>query len=68
MKAFTSRHEGRSSNQLEVLTDVSGPGRAVITNLTCPADTSLYLEWARPERFYHSVDRCVYFCKYRALS
>ena len=31
--------------------------RSLITNLTCPGDSSLYVEWAQPEQFYHGVDR-----------
>ena len=52
-KAFTSKHEGNSSARLEVLTDVSGPGRPAVTNLTCPGPNSLYVEWTQPEQFYH---------------
>jgi hypothetical protein len=29
-KAFTSKHEGNSSDTLEVRTDVAGPGRSVV--------------------------------------
>ena len=52
-KAFTSKHEGNSSATLEVLTDVSGPGRPLVTNLTCPSASSLFVEWTQPEQFYH---------------
>ncbi len=34
---------------LKVLTDVTGPGSPLITNLTCPAEGSVYLEWTKPE-------------------
>jgi hypothetical protein len=27
-----------------------------VTNLTCPDERSVYLEWTRPEIYYHSVD------------
>jgi len=63
-KAFTSKHEGNSSATLEVLTDVSGPGRPLVTNLTCPSANSLFVEWTQPEQFYHSVDS--YVLHYRA--
>ncbi len=33
----------------KVLTDVTGPGSPLITNLTCPAEGSVYLEWTKPE-------------------
>jgi len=56
VKAFTSKHEGNSSSTIKVLTDVSGPGRSLITNLTCPGDNTLYIEWVQPEKYYHSVD------------
>ena len=31
--------------------------RPLITNLTCPGDSSLYVEWAQPDTFYHGVDK-----------
>ena len=65
MKAFTSKHEGNSSATIEVLTDVSGPGRSLITNLTCPGDNTLYVEWAQPEKYYHSVDKYLLYFKNR---
>ena len=37
--------------------DVFTLTRSLITNLTCPGDSSLYVEWAQPEQFYHGVDR-----------
>jgi len=58
-KAFTSKHEGNSSATLTVLTDVAGPGRPLVTNLTCPTANSLFLEWTQPDHFYHSVDSYV---------
>merc|ERR1719385_398345 len=58
-KAFTSKHEGNSSATLTVLTDVAGPGRPLVTNLTCPTANSLYVEWTQPDHFYHSVDSYV---------
>jgi hypothetical protein len=27
-----------------------------VTNLTCPDERSVYLEWSRPEVYFHSVD------------
>jgi hypothetical protein len=44
----------------KVLTDVTGPGSPLITNLTCPAEGSVYLEWTKPEvtsplRIFHLV-------------
>jgi len=65
-KAFTSKHEGDSSATLETLTDVSGPGRPVVTNLTCPGASSLYVEWTQPDNYFHSVDS--YVLHYKARS
>ena len=39
--------------------------RALITNLTCPGDSSLYIEWAQPEQYYHGVDMYNVFIKTR---
>lgn len=65
VKAFTSKHEGNSSATIEVLTDVSGPGRSLITNLTCPGDNTLYVEWTQPEKYYHSVDKYLLYFRSR---
>eukprot|EP00092_Neocalanus_flemingeri_P005720 GFUD01006160.1.p1 GENE.GFUD01006160.1~~GFUD01006160.1.p1 ORF type:complete len:1193 (+),score=156.97 GFUD01006160.1:67-3645(+) len=65
VKAFTSKHEGNSSDKIQVLTDVSGPGRPLITNLTCPGGNTLYVEWAQPEKYYHSVDKYLLYYKSR---
>ena len=65
VKAFTSKHEGNSSATIEVLTDVSGPGRSLITNLTCPGDNRLYIEWTQPEKYFHSVDKYLLYFKSR---
>ena len=65
VKAFTSKHEGNSSATIEVLTDVSGPGRSLITNLTCPGDNTLYVEWTQPEKHYHSVDKYLLYFRSR---
>ena len=39
--------------------------RALITNLTCPGDSSLYVEWAQPEKYFHGVDMYNLFIKTR---
>ena len=39
--------------------------RALITNLTCPGDSSLYVEWAQPEKYYHGVNMYNLFIKTR---
>ena len=57
LKAFTRLHEGSPSSPLQVVTDVSGPGRPAITNLTCVGDNSLHVEWMRPDQFHQSVDQ-----------
>ena len=41
--------------------------RPLITNLTCPGDSSLYVEWGQPEEFYHGVDSYNVFIKTRDM-
>lgn len=41
------------------------PSRPLITNLTCPGDSSLYIEWSPPEVFYHGVDSYKLYMKTR---
>lgn len=62
-KAFTQRHEGKSSAPVFVATDVSAPSAPGITNLSCQADATLYLQWERPDKVYRSVD--LYYIYYR---
>ena len=38
--------------------------RPLITNLTCPGDSSLYVEWAQPDTFYHGVDKYNLFIRW----
>ena len=52
LKAVTAAGEGDRSFPVQVMTDVSGPGAPVITNITCLSDTSLVLQWRRPHIFY----------------
>ena len=49
LKAFTWKNEGSPSQQLSLMTDVTGPASPVISNLTCADDTSLHIEWVAPE-------------------
>lgn len=62
-KAYTQRHEGKSSYPVMVSTDLSGPGAPVISNLSCQADGDIYLQWLRPEKLYGTVD--LYYIYYR---
>ena len=39
--------------------------RSLITNLTCPGDNSLYVEWAQPEQYYHGVNMYNLYIKTR---
>ena len=50
LKAFTWKNEGSPSQQLSLITDVTGPASPVISNLTCADDTSLHIEWVVPEQ------------------
>ena len=49
LKAFTWKNEGSPSQQLSLVTDVTGPASPLVTNLTCADDTSIYLEWFTPQ-------------------
>ena len=56
VKAFTFKNEGRSSQPIEVLTDVTGPGAPLFRNVSCVNDVTLSLEWAMPINWDRSVD------------
>ena len=62
LKAFTWKNEGSPSQQLSLMTDVSGPPSPVITNLTCEDASTLHLEWILPQ----SQDRLAYYTIYYA--
>lgn len=56
VKAFTQKNEGEPSGAVINKTDISGPSAPVILNLTCAAQDSIYLHWARPIKFDNSID------------
>ena len=56
LKGRTVAGEGDRSFPVTARTDVSGPGAPVITNITCPSDTSLVLHWRRPHLIYRWVE------------
>ena len=56
LKAFTWKNEGQSSNPFEMVTDVAGPSAPIITNLTCKDESSIYLQWDRPQVVYKTID------------
>ena len=56
VKAFTFKNEGQSSDPIEVLTDVTGPGAPLFRNVSCVNDITLSLEWAMPIMYDRSVD------------
>ncbi len=56
MKAFTFKNEGRSSDPIEVLTDVTGPSAPLVRNLSCVNDITLSVEWTMPIKYDRSVD------------
>ena len=62
LKAFTWKNEGSPSQQLSLMTDVSGPASPFITNLTCEDARSLHLEWVSPR----SQDRLSFYTIYYA--
>lgn len=56
VKAFTFKNEGQSSDPIEVLTDVTGPGAPLFRNVSCVNDVTLSLEWSMPITYDRSVD------------
>ena len=56
VKAFTFMNEGQSSDPIEVLTDVTGPGAPLFRNVSCVNDVTLSLEWSMPITYDRSVD------------
>ena len=67
VKAFTFKNEGQSSEPIEVLTDVTGPGAPIFRNISCVNDKTLSLEWALPITFDRSVDYFVIQYRIQAL-
>ena len=39
-----------------MVTDVAGPSAPIITNLTCKDESSIYLQWDRPQVVYKTID------------
>ncbi|XP_013779211.1 tyrosine-protein phosphatase 99A-like [Limulus polyphemus] len=62
--AFTEKHQGESSNKIEMWTDVQGPSAPNIMNLTCHSLDTIYVQWEQPEVFHKSIDH--YFVYYRS--
>lgn len=56
VKAYTSKHEGNKSEEVYNKTDIPGPGQPKILNLTCEPSDTIYIKWARPLSYFHSVD------------
>lgn len=56
VKAYTQKNEGEASDAVVTKTDVSGPSAPLILNVTCGAQDSIYLHWARPKQFFNSID------------
>lgn len=56
MKAFTTKNEGESSDQIIQRTDVSGPSAPFVVNLTCHSQDSITIRWKRPSEFYNTID------------
>ncbi|OAD61168.1 Tyrosine-protein phosphatase 99A, partial [Eufriesea mexicana] len=63
VKAYTWKNEGEPSDHIIRRTDISGPSAPLILNVTCPTHDSVYIQWARPNIFWGSID--YYFINYR---
>ncbi|XP_043193040.1 tyrosine-protein phosphatase 99A-like [Amphibalanus amphitrite] len=64
LHAKTAKHEGARSARMSFVTDVGGPGAPEVTNASCQADTSVYLQWRRPAVVHGSID--MYRVMYRS--
>ena len=64
LHAKTAKHEGARSQTMSFRTDVGGPGAPELSNASCQADTSVYLQWRRPEVVHGSID--LYRVMYRS--
>uniref|UniRef100_A0A1A9ZZ83 Fibronectin type-III domain-containing protein n=1 Tax=Glossina pallidipes TaxID=7398 RepID=A0A1A9ZZ83_GLOPL len=56
VKAFTTKNEGESSDQIIQRTDVAGPSAPIVVNLTCHSQDSLTIRWKRPLEYYNNID------------
>ncbi|XP_060536953.1 tyrosine-protein phosphatase 99A isoform X2 [Cylas formicarius] len=56
VKAFSSRHEGLLSNTTEGRTDILGPSPPKIVNASCEYNSSLRVEFEKPDRHPGSID------------
>lgn len=56
LNAKTGKHEGVSSERLSLRTDVGAPSAPELQNVSCRADTSVFLEWRRPRVVHGSID------------
>ncbi|KAI9584988.1 hypothetical protein GQX74_006883 [Glossina fuscipes] len=56
VKAFTTKNEGDSSDQIIQRTDVAGPSAPIVVNLTCHSQDSLTIRWKRPLEYYNNID------------
>ncbi|XP_076676984.1 putative receptor-type tyrosine-protein phosphatase mosPTP-1 isoform X3 [Andrena cerasifolii] len=63
VKAYTWKNEGEPSDHIIRRTDISGPSAPLILNVTCQTHDSVYIQWARPNLFWGSID--YYFINYR---
>ncbi|XP_031831667.1 putative receptor-type tyrosine-protein phosphatase mosPTP-1 isoform X7 [Nomia melanderi] len=63
VQAYTWRNEGELSDHIIRETDISGPSAPLILNVSCQTHDSVYIQWARPNIFWGSID--YYFIKYR---
>ncbi|XP_034171588.1 putative receptor-type tyrosine-protein phosphatase mosPTP-1 isoform X3 [Osmia lignaria lignaria] len=66
VKAYTWKNEGEPSDHIIRRTDIAGPSPPLILNVTCPTHDSVYIQWARPNIFWGSID--YYFINYRIES
>ncbi|KZC04425.1 Tyrosine-protein phosphatase 99A, partial [Dufourea novaeangliae] len=63
VKAYTWKNEGEPSDYIIRQTDIQGPSAPRILNVSCQTNDSIYIQWARPQVFWGSID--YYFINYR---
>lgn len=56
VKAYTGKNEGEQSDPVINTTDISGPSPPRILNLTCQTQDTIFLQWARPDHYFYSID------------
>ncbi len=63
VRAIVNGEETDESDHITANTDVGRPSAPRVTNATCYANNSVYVEWRRPESFHKAVDYYMLYYK-----